>query len=218
VPTSKRTSARVTTRTGDTGETSLFGKERVRKTDPRIEALGELDEAQSVIGVARSLASTSSMGRELLELQRGLYLAMSEVATPQEDLERLPQRLDAVAIDRLDRLIEIVRKMSPIEGQFVVPGEDPISAALDHARTVSRRAERRVVECVVAGLVPGDLLIPWLNRLSDVLFVLARSVEKSATRASTAGRGNTAGRAKTAGPATAARAKTTTRSARRTTR
>ena len=178
MPASRRASARVTTRTGDTGETSLFGKPRVSKTDPRIEALGELDETQSVIGIARSMAPRSSLGRELLELQRGLYLAMAEVATPTDDLARLPQRLDEAAIDRLDRVIETVRGKTPIQGQFVVPGENPISAGLDHARTVARRAERRVVECVVAGEVSGVILLPWLNRLSDVLFVLARSVDK----------------------------------------
>jgi cob(I)alamin adenosyltransferase len=177
------------TRTGDGGETSLFGKERVRKSDPRIEALGDLDEAQSAIGVARAIAPRSTLGRELLELQRGLYLAMSEVATPVEDLGRLKTRLDATAVEKLDRVLETVRKMSRIEGKFVVPGENPISAALDQARTVSRRAERRVVECVDAGRVSGAVLLPWLNRLSDVLFVLARSVDKSATKAKTTPKG-----------------------------
>lgn len=185
MPASRRPSARVTTRTGDAGETSLFGKERVRKSDPRIEALGDLDEAQSVIGVARAMAPRSALGRELLELQRGLYLAMAEVATPQEEVARLAQRLDPAAIDKLDAVIETVRRTARIEGQFVVPGDNAVSAALDHARTVSRRAERRVVECVVAGLVPGDLLIPWLNRLSDALFVLARSIDSGGTPAKT---------------------------------
>ena len=173
----------MTTRTGDGGETSLFGKGRVRKTDPRIEALGDLDEAQSAIGVARAMAPQSTMGRELLELQRGLYLAMSEVATPAEDRERLNTRLDTAEVEKLERVLEVVRKTSLIEGQFVIPGENAISAALDHARTVSRRAERRVVDCVDAGQVSGEVLLPWLNRLSDVLFVLARSVDKSATKA-----------------------------------
>ena len=90
----RRPSARVATRTGDGGETSLFGKERVRKTDPRIEALGDLDETQAVIGLARSLAPRSSLGRQLLELQRGLYLLMAEVATPHGDLGRLKERLE----------------------------------------------------------------------------------------------------------------------------
>lgn len=180
VPASRRTSARVTTRTGDAGTTSLFGKPRVSKTDPRIEALGDLDETQSAIGVARAMTPRSSLGRELLELQRGLYVAMSEVATPSEELARLGQRLDADALARLDGVIATVRGKAPIEGRFVIPGETALSAAVDHARTVARRAERRVVECVEAGLVAGDILIPWLNRLSDLLFVLARASEGTA--------------------------------------
>jgi cob(I)alamin adenosyltransferase len=186
VPARKRASARVTTRTGDGGETSLFGKGRVRKTDPRIVALGDLDEAQSAIGVARAMAPKSTMGRQLLELQQGLYVAMSEVATPQEDLARLKTRLDAAALAKLDGALEWLKERTPIEGRFVIPGENPISAALDHARTVARRAERSVIACADAGSVSGDVLLPWLNRLSDLLFVLARTVEKS--RPSTTGK------------------------------
>jgi len=174
----RRPSARVTTRTGDGGETSLFGKERVRKTDPRIEALGDLDETQSVIGLARSLAPRSSLGRELLELQRGLYLVMAEVATPREDLGRLKERLDGAAVARIDEVLETLKKKTPIEGRFVIPGENRISASLDHARTVARRAERHVVECVDEGYVSDAALLPWLNRLSDLLFVLARASER----------------------------------------
>jgi cob(I)alamin adenosyltransferase len=179
VPARKRASARVTTRTGDAGETSLFGKGRVRKTDLRIVALGDLDEAQSAIGVARAMAPKSTMGRQLLELQQGLYVAMSEVATPQEDLSRLKTRLDGAALAKLDSALAWLKERTPIEGRFVIPGEHPISAALDLARTVARRAERSVIACVDAGSVSGEVLLPWLNRLSDLLFVLARTVEKS---------------------------------------
>jgi cob(I)alamin adenosyltransferase len=177
VPARKRASARVTTRTGDGGDTSLFGKGRVRKTDPRIAALGDLDEAQSVIGVTRAMVTKSTLGRQLLELQQGLYFAMSEVATPPEDLARLKTRLDAAAVAKLDAALESLKKSTPIEGRFVIPGEDRVAAALDHGRTVTRRAERSLVACVDAGSVSGDVLLPWLNRLSDLLFVLARSTE-----------------------------------------
>ena len=174
----RRPSARVTTRTGDGGETSLFGKERVRKTDPRIAALGDLDEAQAVLGLARSLAPRSSLGRELLALQQGLYLAMAEVATPRDDLSRLKRRLDGAAVAGLDQALERLKKRTPIEGRFVVPGKNRLSAALHHARTVTRRAERQVVQCVDEGFVSGEHLLPWLNRLSDLLFVLARASER----------------------------------------
>jgi len=201
-----RANARVTTRTGDGGETSLFGKGRVPKTDVRIAALGDLDEAQSAIGLARSLAPRSSLGRELLALQRGLYVAMSEVATPREDLGRLPQRLDDAAVAQLDRVLDALKKSVRIEGRFVIPGETKIAAAVDYARTVTRRAERAVVACVDAELVDGGQLLPWLNRASDLLFVLARAAE-GAPRAS-----------KTASTARASAPPTTKRGTRRTTR
>jgi cob(I)alamin adenosyltransferase len=191
VPARKRASARVTTRTGDGGETSLFGKGRVRKTDPRIAALGDLDEAQSAIGVVRAMAPKSTMGRQLLELQQGLYIAMSEVATPPQDLARLKTRLDAAALAKLDSALEHLKKRTSIEGRFVIPGENPISAALDYARTVARRAERSVITCVDSGSVSGEVLLPWLNRLSDLLFVIARSAEgrsRPAQSAKSAGR------------------------------
>ena len=175
-----RREARVTTRTGDRGETSLFGRGRVRKDDPRIEALGDLDEAQSALGIARAQAR-GTVAETILELQRGLYIAMSEVATPAADLARLGQRIDALAVAAIDELAAAVRATASVEGRFVIPGEDPLSAALDVARTVVRRAERRVVTLADDGVVDGSHLLPWLNRLSDVIFVLARSVEPAAS-------------------------------------
>lgn len=175
----ERGQARVTTRTGDGGETSLFGKERVRKDDPRIEALGDLDEAQSALGVARAQA-TGVVAETILELQRGLYIAMSEVATPTADLARLGQRIDALAVAAIDERAAALRATARIEGRFVIPGEDPLSAALDVARTIVRRAERRVVALADAGSIDGAHLVPWLNRMSDLIFVVARSVEPAA--------------------------------------
>ena len=174
--------ARVTTRTGDTGDTSLLGKRRVRKTDARIDALGDLDEAQAAIGIARA----TIRGRDqqvLLELQRGLYLVMAEVAVPRSGRERLRARIDADAVRELDELGERLRPRANVEGRFVVPGSDPASASLDLARTIARRAERTVVRLVDEKAVSGEHLIPWLNRLSDVLFLLARAVERRRTKA-----------------------------------
>src|SRR5207245_5882999 len=179
MPALRRASARVTTRAGDRGDTSLFGKGRVRKTDPRVEALGDLDEAQAVLGIARA-AAPRPLAKTLLDLQRGLYLAMAEVATLRPDLARLPERLDGAAVADLEKRGEELKRKRPIEGRFVVPGEDRLSAMLDHARTIVRRAERRVVECVDEGYFSGEDLLPWLNRLSDLLYVLARSVEQTA--------------------------------------
>lgn len=169
--------ARVTTRTGDRGETSLFGPARVRKTDPRIAAVGDLDETQAALGIARA-ALRGRDGALVLELQRALYRAMAEVATPKAGLARLPARIDAAAVGELDALVETLRERAQVEGRFVIPGEDAASAALDLARTVARRAERSVVRLVDAGTIGGEHLVPWVNRLSDVLFLLARAVER----------------------------------------
>lgn len=176
-------SARVTTRTGDGGETSLFGKDRVRKTDPRIEAVGDMDEAQATLGLAR-VALRARDKAAVLELQRGLYIAMAEVATPRSGLGRLHVRIDGDAVAVLDAQIETLRLRANVEGRFVVPGEDAASAALDLARTVVRRAERRVVALADKKTITNRDLVRWLNRLSDVLFLLARAVEARATPAS----------------------------------
>lgn len=175
MPDTKR-EARVTTKTGDGGETSLFGPGRLRKTDPRIEALGDLDEAQAALGLARAVA-TGTVAATILELQRALYIAMSEVGTPRSDVDRLPQRIDAMAVAELEEHAAAVRSTIDIAARFVIPGEDELSGRLDLARTVARRAERRVVALADGGQVDGTQLLPWLNRLSDVLFVLSRAVE-----------------------------------------
>src|SRR2546423_15688764 len=104
---------------------------------------------------------------------------MAGVATRGGDLGRLRERIDDAAVAGLDRVLESLKKTAPIEGRFIIPGESRVSASLDHARTVARRAERRVVECVDAGYVSDGDLLPWLNRLSDVLFVLARASERT---------------------------------------
>lgn len=180
--TDAKRAARVTTKTGDTGDTSLFGPPRVRKSDLRIETLGDLDETQAAIGAARAIAS-GSIAEALLDLQRALYVAMSEVGTPQRDRGRLPTRIDAASVAELEEHAAAMRATVDIAARFVIPGEDELSARLDVARAVCRRAERRVVALADAGQIDGEHLLPWLNRLSDVLFVLSRAVEPAARAA-----------------------------------
>src|SRR5258708_40118806 len=171
MPDAKR-QARVTTKKGDTGDTSLFGPGRIRKTNAAIEALGDLDETQSAIGLARAAAS-GSIAETLLELQRALYVAMSEVGTPESDRGRLPQRIDATSVAELEEHAAAVRATVDIAARFVLPGEDELSARLDLARAGSRRAERRVVALADAGRIDGEHLLPWLNRLPDLPFLLS---------------------------------------------
>lgn len=165
---------RVTTRTGDDGRTSLWGAARVPKHDPRIVALGDLDEAQSAMGLARAL-SRGNVAKELLALQRVVYEVMAEVGTSPE---RAPSfRATGATVVALEAAAERVRARVRLAPEFVVPGSNASSAATDVARTVVRRAERTVVRLLDEGHLENRELIRVLNRLSDVLYLLARASE-----------------------------------------
>jgi len=160
------------TTNGDDGYTDLLGGERVAKDSRCIEALGSLDEATSFIGVAR--AQVGAETKPLLErVQRELMLVMAEVAAP--DPAALRERLPDTAIDALEMDIERIAAGVPPLTDFVLPGDTPAGAALDVARAVVRRAERRVVALIHHTELTGDLLIRYLNRLSSLLYFLARA-------------------------------------------
>lgn len=168
---------------GDEGYTSLYGGERTAKDTPRIEALGDLDEAMSAIGVARATAGRVASKMLLLRVQRELYLLMAEVASPEP--ERLAARLDASAVSGLET---VIADLEPVVGtlhSFVAPGDTAGGAALDLARAVVRRAERRVVALVHHGELRNDPLVRYLNRLSSLLFLLARADDRESGVSST---------------------------------
>jgi cob(I)alamin adenosyltransferase len=167
---------RIYTKTGDTGDTSLFGGGRVPKSDTRVAAYGDIDETNAVIGVALA-AEPSGFERELLEgIQRDLFAIGGQLAAPDPGkvaraLEKaaLPEaRITALeaAIDRADADLPPLRA-------FVLPGGSPKAAALHAARGACRRAERSIVALHQTTAVPGEIL-RYVNRLSDLLFVLAR--------------------------------------------
>jgi cob(I)alamin adenosyltransferase len=172
---------KVYTRGGDSGETSLFGGERVRKDHPRVEAYGAVDELNALIGLARTELEGDDL-QELLEgVQRSLFEVGGELATPGEGAKKgarksVPRVSDShvealeQAIDKLDV------ELAPLRA-FILPGGSRGAALLHHARTVCRRAERRVVHLALEGSVPAGM-IRYLNRLSDLLFVLARVVNR----------------------------------------
>ncbi len=165
---------RVTTRTGDDGRTSLWGERRVPKHDPRIALMGDLDETQSAMGLARAQAKRA-VAADLLALQRGLYELLAEVGTSPE--REPPYRVDAEKIATLEAMTERLKKSTPLTGEFVLPGGDAAAAAIDLARTVARRAERGAARLLDDGELTNRDVLRWLNRLSDVLFVLARAQE-----------------------------------------
>ena len=166
---------KIYTKTGDAGETGLFAGPRVRKNHPRIAAYGDVDELNAVLGWVRSMDPPASVEALLAPIQHDLFAIGGELATV--DLAKLhvrfngPQRIAALesAIDELEGGL-------PPLSQFILPAGAPVAAALHVARTVCRRAERSVVELDAAEgtTISPDVLI-YLNRLSDLLFVLARS-------------------------------------------
>ena len=187
----------VATGKGDDGTTGLlFGGDRISKDDPRAEAYGTIDEAVAALGLARAeLAlkqqygvvppALAGLAEVILRLQRELFVAAAELATTPSAWDRLEDdrtRVSAAMVAGLDELLREVETHVEMPTEFVVPGESRTSAAIELARTVLRRAERRSVALSRAELVPGPHLLPYLNRLADLLWVLARAAEQAESR------------------------------------
>lgn len=181
--------AAVTTRTGDTGYTGLLGKERVPKWDPRPEAYGTLDEATSALGLARAMAQQERVREIVLRLQKELYLLMAELATGPDEYERSPLKLTADHVVGLDALSDELKEQVQIGVQFIIPGETTAGAALDLARTIIRRGERLAAKLYHDGVIGNEEVLRYLNRLSDVLFILARYEEAEAGHESRSSKG-----------------------------
>lgn len=167
----------MTTRTGDSGYTGLLGKERVPKWDPRPETFGTLDEATSALGLARVFAKQERVREIVLALQKDLYLLMAELATGPDEYERSPFKLTVEHVQGLETLTEELKSQVEIGRQFIIPGETPAGAALDLARTIVRRGERLAAKLLHDGIIANAEVLRYLNRLSDVLFILARYEE-----------------------------------------
>ena len=170
------------TRRGDDGTTGRLGKGRLSKADPRIETVGALDEASAALGVARASARDPRSAALVLEVQRDLYRLMSAVsASPESAPEFL---FDSGRIAWLEQQIETLGRGLETPAEFIVPGDSPAEAAFAMARTVVRRAERRVV--ALSDLDP--FLKEYLNRLSSLLFVLELIENRAAGKQSTPAR------------------------------
>lgn len=168
---------KIYTRRGDDGSTGLFGGGRVPKDHPRPHAYGHVDEAQAAIGLARTVAS-GDLAEVLVGLEADLWLVMAELATSPEGLPRLEvssSRPTIKMVEKLEELIDQTAQEFDPPKEFVLPGENEVAARLDMARTVCRRAERAAI-----GVVTDDsVVLPYLNRLSDLLWTLARSQEEA---------------------------------------
>jgi cob(I)alamin adenosyltransferase len=168
---------RIYTRTGDDGTTGLLYGGRVPKSDLATEAYGTTDEAVAAIGLARALSEDRALGEDLLVLQRELFVVGADLAANPDARSKLEPEVSLVTEDMVGRLegrIDDLVERRPLPQTFVVPGANPVSAALDVARGVVRRAERQVVALELAQRTANPVVRRYLNRLSDLLFVMAR--------------------------------------------
>jgi cob(I)alamin adenosyltransferase len=166
---------KIYTRTGDTGDTSLFDGTRVRKSEPRVEAYGEVDELNACLGLARASGADDDIDAELVRLQRDLFALGAQLADPGEKIAARVTKasLEDRDVARLEELIDRYEAELPTLRRFILAGGSPAGATLHVARAVCRRAERRMVALEPA---VDAVLVRYVNRLSDLLFVLARGV------------------------------------------
>lgn len=169
---------RIYTKTGDDGTTGLLYGGRIPKSDLAAEAYGTVDEGVAHLGLARASAPDTATRRLILEVQRDLFVVGADLATNPEGRGKLKPGVSLATADMVERLegtIDALVEVSPLPDHFVVPGANPASAALDAARATIRRAERRAVALRETGREVNPEALRYLNRLSDLLFVLARS-------------------------------------------
>lgn len=173
----------IVTRGGDGGETSLLYGGRVPKDDLHTEAYGALDEAISALGLARALSADTARATRLLDLQRELFTVGAELATAAPDRHKLERHFATVTpamVEALDAEVADLERRVTLPKGFVIPGGDAVAAAIDLGRTFVRRAERRSVALQRAGGLANVEVLRYLNRCSDLLFMLAREAEGDA--------------------------------------
>lgn len=165
---------KIYTKTGDKGETSLYDSTRVYKDSLRVESYGTIDELNSCIGFARNFVEDHEIVEILYQIQRELFDVAGELAT--KDREKFPEKIQEKHIHALEKIIDVyIEKIDKMD-KFIIPGSNKASASLHVARTVCRRAERRILTLSREESV-SPMLIKYVNRLSDVIYALARYLE-----------------------------------------
>jgi cob(I)alamin adenosyltransferase len=173
----------IVTKTGDKGETSLMYGHRVSKGDARVDAYGCIDELTAALGLARAIATDKFISDEILAAQKDLIVVMGELATAPSDRERYTKDgfhvTTSAMVNRLTAVIESLEKDESLYPKdWVIPGGTPLSAALDFARATCRRAERHIAALRTSDAEFNIEILRYLNRLSDLCWVLARYIEK----------------------------------------
>ena len=159
------------TRNGDGGTTGMLGNQRIPKHSLRMDAIGSLDEASAALGVVRSQSRSVEVREIVINIQRQLYLVMGEIAASKENAEKF-RKIDQTSITWIENVIDRISSQVKIPDEFIVPGDTKGGAFLALARTIVRRAERRVSELFSLNELENENLLSYLNRLSSLCFVL----------------------------------------------
>lgn len=167
----------IATMRGDGGQTGLSGGIRVSKSSPRVEAFGTLDELISSMGLARAICPNEELCAATKRIQKELFKVASAISTPPESPKGIPAVEDAM-VEALTAHVHRIEAIPGMLNDWSLPGEDPASAAFDVARTVCRRSERLVVGLIENGLPVQPNVLKYLNRLSDLLWLFGRQIEK----------------------------------------
>ncbi len=170
----------ISTKRGDDGQTSLIGGRRVSKGDLRVEAYGTIDELISAMGFARSICENVEMRERTKEIQRELFVVSSSVATSPERKKKETAPVTTENVEALTRDVNRIEKLEGLLDDWALPGEHPGAAAFDVARTTCRRVEREVVRLMESGEEVDSKVVAYLNRLSDLLWLFGRQLEKDA--------------------------------------
>jgi cob(I)alamin adenosyltransferase len=156
---------------GDSGTTGFLGKGRLSKDSVRIEAVGSVDEATAALGLARGMTEIEEVRKIIITVQKKLYELMSELSADAETAEQF-DKIDESDVEWLEKQIVWFENSIDMPREFIIPGESPASGALAVARTIVRRAERRVIALLNAGGITKEVLLAYLNRLSSLIFIL----------------------------------------------
>jgi len=171
----------IATRTGDDGTTALLFGQRVPKDHPQIEAVGSLDELNAALGMAKAAGATGERRTELERIQKDLVAVMGEIVCAEQDTGRHAQsklpKIGEAELARVDAAVAAIEARDICMDGWATPGATPLAAAIDVARTAARRAERRVIALPRQGKTVRPLILQYLNRVSDLLWLMARDAE-----------------------------------------
>lgn len=171
--------ANLYTKTGDKGETSLYGGQRILKNDIRVDCYGTMDEANSMLGLAYSQSENDFVRKRINTIQKRIFSLGAELASDKKGLEMLKNKINQDDINYLERIVDECTEIVGKQTHFVVPGKNQVSATLHVSRTIVRRAERRIISLKEVEDVREDV-VKYVNRLSDTIYALARLEEFNA--------------------------------------